>query len=249
MLIKEPKTTHIVSFSGGKDSTAMLLMMIEKGMQIDRIITIDTTKEFPETYEHIKKVQKYIKPYEITFLKIKFDYYFSEHIKTIGKRKGKKGYGWPRFRNRWCTALKRQALNTYIKKNNFYQVIEYQGIAYDEKNRCKNNDPKKIKRYPLVEWFLTEKECLQYCYSKGFNWENLYKKIPRVSCYCCPMQRTDGLRVIYNEYPILWKNLQEMDKKTKRRFKERYTLDRLTKKFEVENRTPSLFDKESFYVN
>lgn len=25
---------HIVSFSGGKDSTAMLLMMIDKGMQI-----------------------------------------------------------------------------------------------------------------------------------------------------------------------------------------------------------------------
>jgi tRNA(Ile)-lysidine synthase TilS/MesJ len=29
---------HIVSFSGGKDSTAMLLMMIEKGMPIDEII-------------------------------------------------------------------------------------------------------------------------------------------------------------------------------------------------------------------
>ncbi len=31
----ESVTRHIVSFSGGKDSTAMLLMMLERGMQVD----------------------------------------------------------------------------------------------------------------------------------------------------------------------------------------------------------------------
>ena len=31
---------HIVSFSGGKDSTAMLLMMLEKNMPIDEIILV-----------------------------------------------------------------------------------------------------------------------------------------------------------------------------------------------------------------
>ena len=29
---------HVVSFSGGKDSTAMLLRMVELGMKIDMII-------------------------------------------------------------------------------------------------------------------------------------------------------------------------------------------------------------------
>jgi len=38
---------HVVSFSGGKDSTAMLLMLIEKQYPIDRVVCIDTTKEFP----------------------------------------------------------------------------------------------------------------------------------------------------------------------------------------------------------
>jgi 3'-phosphoadenosine 5'-phosphosulfate sulfotransferase (PAPS reductase)/FAD synthetase len=45
---------HIVSFSGGKDSTAMLLKMIENKMKIDEIIFCDTTVEFDEMYEHIK---------------------------------------------------------------------------------------------------------------------------------------------------------------------------------------------------
>ena len=82
---------NIVSFSGGKDSTAMLLKMIENNMQIDEIIFCDTEKEFPEMYEHIKQVEKYINR-KITILKSEksFDYYMFEHIKTRGKNKGKK---------------------------------------------------------------------------------------------------------------------------------------------------------------
>jgi len=52
---------HIVSFSGGKDSTAMLLKMIEENMQIDEIIFCDTGVEFPAMYEHIRKVENTLK--------------------------------------------------------------------------------------------------------------------------------------------------------------------------------------------
>lgn len=54
-----PDTTgsyHAVSLSGGKDSTAMLLLMIERGMPIDAVISADTGMEFPEMYEHLAKV-------------------------------------------------------------------------------------------------------------------------------------------------------------------------------------------------
>lgn len=52
---------HIVSFSGGKDSTAMLLRMLEENMQVDEILFCDTGKDFPDMIEHIKKVEAYIK--------------------------------------------------------------------------------------------------------------------------------------------------------------------------------------------
>ena len=55
---------NIVSFSGGKDSTAMLLMMLEKGIDIGRVVCVDTTKEFPEMYRHIEAVQKNNLPYK-----------------------------------------------------------------------------------------------------------------------------------------------------------------------------------------
>lgn len=44
---------HIVQFSGGKDSTAMLNMMIEKNMKIDEVVFFDTTWEFDAVYENI----------------------------------------------------------------------------------------------------------------------------------------------------------------------------------------------------
>ena len=47
---------HAVSLSGGKDSTAMLLLMIERDMPIDVVLTADTGMEFPEMYEHMQKL-------------------------------------------------------------------------------------------------------------------------------------------------------------------------------------------------
>lgn len=93
---------HIVSFSGGKDSTAMLLMMIERNMQIDDIVFCDTGVEFPEMYLHIKHVENFIKR-KITVLKAKksFKHYLGYHI----KKNGNVGYGFPDFKNRWCTTL------------------------------------------------------------------------------------------------------------------------------------------------
>ena len=36
---------------------------------------------------------------------------------------------------------------------------------------------------------MTEKDCLNYCYSKGFDWKEngirLYDILDRVSCWCC----------------------------------------------------------------
>ena len=71
---------HIVSLSGGKDSTAMLLRMIEEQYPIDEILFCDTGMEFPDLYAHLNLVEQKT-GYKITRLKspLGFDYYFSEH--------------------------------------------------------------------------------------------------------------------------------------------------------------------------
>lgn len=129
---------HIVQFSGGKDSTAMLLMMLERGMQVDDIIFCDTGKEFPQMYKHIEKVKQHIHSTynkDITVLKAKksFDYYMFDHVKTRGKNKGSVGYGWANMGIRWCTTLmKKNVTKRYL---NGLSYISYIGIAYDEQKR------------------------------------------------------------------------------------------------------------------
>ena len=57
---------HIVSWSGGKDSSAMLIRMVEEGMPIDDIVFIKVMAtptlgaELPEMYEYIDKMEIYI---------------------------------------------------------------------------------------------------------------------------------------------------------------------------------------------
>lgn len=219
-----------MSFSGGKDSTAMLLRMIEENMKIDEIIFLDTGVEFPEMYNHIKQVEEYIgRP--ITKLKDEhsFEYYMLEHVKTRGKNKGQKGYSWSDFRNRWCTSnLKKKVIKRYLRKYKDYRIIEYHGMAFDEPKRIKD-DPN-IK-YPLFEWKMVEKDALQYCYDRGFTWGGLYEKFDRLSCFCCPLKSLKELEILYRQFPHLWSKLREWDSKTYRQFRADYSILDLEEKF------------------
>ena len=205
-------------------------MMIEKGMQVDDIIFCDTGKEFPQMYEHIKKVEEYIKR-PITILKAdkSFDYYMFEHIKQRGKNKGKAGYGWAFPKVRWCTYLLKQTpVRKYLKELN-EDYVQYIGIAYDEPKR--HEIIKENEQHPLYDWHITEKEALEYCYSKGFNWGGLYEHFDRVSCFCCPFKSLKELKVLYKFYPELWQILAEMDKKSFNNIRRDYTIEQLEQKF------------------
>jgi len=149
------KDVHVVSFSGGKDSTAMLLRMLELKMPVDDIVFCDTGAEFPAMYEHIRKVEKYIhRP--ITWLKWEhsYEWYLLEKpckrkISEFWNNKKRKeniekqdvlGYSFAGPKSRWCTRLKVDAFNEHEKKYNDCNIIEYIGIAADEPNRIKDKN-------------------------------------------------------------------------------------------------------------
>ena len=225
---------HIVGFSGGKDSTAMLLRMIELKMPIDEIRYFDCGSwEFPQTQKHISKVEKYInRPIKRLYSKHTFDYFFSEK-KTKG---GYKGYGFPVVGWRWCTGRKIAALKKGLKKDD----IEYIGYTTDELQRTfksKRTNHKAREEYPLIKWGWSEEDCLKYCYSKGFTWDGLYNYFPRISCWCCPLQRIGTLRILRKHFSELWQRLLKMQKSTWSTFRMNgKTVFDLDKRFEEEDR-------------
>jgi len=208
---------NIVSLSGGKDSTAMLLMMLEKKIKVDYIIFFDTGWDFPEMIKHIDKLEKYIDR-EIVRLKPR------KRFEELFAR-----WGFPSMKNRWCTREKVNAINKFCRQYKPY--IQWIGFSFDE--------VKRIRRtigycYPLVDWKITEEDALKYCLEKGFNWSGLYERIKRVSCWNCPLQTLKQLKVLWKYFPEYWKELLEMQKQSKWQFRIDYTLEQLDERFRRE---------------
>ena len=214
---------HVVSLSGGKDSTAMLLLMLERGWPIDAVLNADTGMEFPEMYEHLRRLDEHLyreRGLHITTLKSpkSFEYLMFDEPKQkpscIANRQRLgvlcNGNGWPGIRVRWCTGqLKTHLIEREIKRlKQGREDVQYIGIAADEAKRCKPD-----KRYPLVEWGITEAEALRVCYDRGFHFGGLYEIYRRASCWCCPFQRISELCNLRRHHPELWARLLDMDER------------------------------------
>ena len=208
---------NIVSLSGGKDSTAMLLMMLEKKIQVDHIVFFDTGWEFPEMIKHIDKLEKHIGR-GIVRLKPRINF------KDLFDK-----WGFPSLKGRWCMAEKRNTINHFCNKHKPY--MQYIGFSYDERQRIKKTMGY---CYPLVDWKMTEEDALKYCLEKGFDWSGLYEKYKRVSCWNCPLQSLNDLKVLWEFYPEYWQKLLKMQEQSKWQFRKDYTLEQLDERFRRE---------------
>lgn len=243
--MEKPKY-YVASFSGGKDSTAMVLHLIELGEQIDEVIFCDTTMEFPAMMRHVEKVKRVIEDAGVKFTTLRsvhdFEYWLLEYTP---KRKnpdlvGLKGKSWAGPKTRWCTKhLKTELIEKYVRQlREKYDVIQYIGIAADEGYRLERSQQKGAqKRYPLTEWGWIEADALSYCYSKGYDWEGLYELFGRVSCWCCPLQPLEELRKLRKHFPELWERLWQLDNQTWRTFKSNnQSVENLDKRFSLEEK-------------
>lgn len=224
--MSEPK--QVVSLSGGKDSTAMLLMMLERGEQVDDVFVFDTGMEFPEMYEHLRTLEEYT-GMRFTWLRMEPSFEHQMFVRRLkrGKRKGEHGYGWPRPNARWCTTYKTMTIDKHVPDG----AVQCIGLAADE-----NRPLDTTKRYPLIEWEVTESDALAYCRERGFTWGGLYERKKRVSCWCCPLQSLEDLRVLREVHPELWTRLADMDALSKNQFRIDYSVEDLERRFASEDK-------------
>lgn len=229
----------------------MLLLMIERDMPIDMVLSADTGMEFPEMYVHLAKVDDFLyreRGLHITTLRHLrgFEWLMFEEPKkkqTCLENRARQGIppygnGWPGIKVRWCTGqLKTHLISKEVNRlKGEFGALHYVGIADDEAWRCKEE------QYPLVEWRITEAQALQICYNRGFDFGGLYEIYHRASCWCCPFQRIDELRKLRCHHPELWMKLLELDKRAREQFgagplgqfKQNWSVERLEERFSKE---------------
>jgi 3'-phosphoadenosine 5'-phosphosulfate sulfotransferase (PAPS reductase)/FAD synthetase len=239
---------HIVSFSGGKDSTLMLLLMLEKGMPIDDIIFADTGMEFQELYDYIERIEGVIGR-RITRLKPNKswdDVFF--HKKGSGKNIGQI----VAFPISGKCEVNRDVKMKTIRK--YYHSIKgeytvYIGIARNEPERYARLKPNE--KAPLYEWGIDENFVIQELKRRGLH-NPLYDTFDRIGCYTCPNMTIKELRLMRKRYPdeyakLLWYGEQAEKHATSRRFAEfkpGWTVAELERRFQMEDMQGALFFEE-----
>lgn len=138
---------HVLNVSGGKDSSALALLMAGRVKRLEhfRLDTVeyvfcDTQKELPETYEYLARLEAELGS-KIIYLNSKAG--FDHWHKVFG------GY-LPSPQNRWCTKmLKLKPFEAHVGDDN---VVSYVGLRADEDRiGYISRKPNIRTRYPLKE--------------------------------------------------------------------------------------------------
>lgn len=204
---------YIASVSWGKDSTAMLIKIIENELPLDEVIFYDTGVEFWPIYKTCDLFNEvYLKPRGIKYTELRTDKPFMWYMleKDVGGKHPHKGYGWCGGVCRWGTTLKIKTMNDYLKRYEGEELRTYIGIAFDEPERFKRLGADKIA--PLVDMKITEEEALRICYAHGFNFDGLYKSLKRLSCWCCRNKNLKELNVYRIFFPEYFKALCDLER-------------------------------------
>lgn len=228
---------NIVNCSGGKDSVAMLLMMLERGIRVDRILYADVGEmaEFEEMYAYIAQLEAYIGR---TIETVRSDRWTARsafygfpsrgnHMDEIRGFPPTVGVGC-RYRS-W---LKVDPLERVSGPGNDVFI----GIAADEAKRSRSGEYAKGKQnyhFPLVEWRVTEQDCLAYTRRLGL-YNQLYDHFKRLGCWWCPKQSIGSLRQLYLHFPQKWAQLRQMEADQGRPFKYGYPAEQLECRFQRE---------------
>lgn len=215
---------YIASVSFGKDSLAMVLLILERGLPLDEVVFYDTGMEFKAIYDTRDRVLPILYDHGVKYTELRppRPFLFDMLEKPVSSKKNglHYGYSWCGGCARWGTANKTSALDKHAKaagKN----VIQYIGIAADEQKRLQRLPLYKVA--PLAKFGFTEADALAYCYDRGFFWEEngirLYDVMDRVSCWCCANKNLKELRNIRTHLPKYWNRLKDLQSRTDRPMK------------------------------
>jgi len=208
---KYKNMNFMVSFSGGKDSTAVSDVVM-KALGNPRVLHMfgNTTLEFPTTYQYVEDY-KQEHPFTPIRTVVNYDQQFLDLVDEIGP---------PARLMRWCCSMFKtgpitRKLNQICRVHEddednqhnhiftFYGIRKNESVSRSKYNRISGSDDsvkirKQIVGSPIFFWkdvdvwlyLLANKVLFNYAYRLGYD---------RVGCWCCPNnnQRSQFLARIY----------------------------------------------------
>jgi len=190
------KVRHIVSLSGGKDSSALAIYLRSRIPDVEYVFC-DTGEELPETYEYLARLQAFLgKP----IIRLRpSGKSFRDLIEECG------GF-LPSPSARWCTReLKIEPFQQYVGDDYVYSYI---ALRADETGR-KGYIPQKpniVPRYPFIEEGIKHDDVVRILQDSGLGLPSYYRWRSRSGCYFCFFQqRIEWVGLLENHPDLFWK--------------------------------------------
>lgn len=212
---------YVASCSWGKDSTAMILKLLEQQWPLNEVIFYDTGMEFEAVYRVRDQIVPFLQDAGILYTELHPPRPFLYDMLVHPKRK--RATGLEAYGNDWCgkcrwgTCIKQRVCDRYTGREDRI----YLGLAADEPGRLEKLDDWKCA--PLAVWGMTETDCLSYCTAHGIRWiqnnVDLYAILDRVSCWCCQNKNLQELYHIWWYLPDVWAQLKGLQSRIPEPFK------------------------------
>ncbi len=194
---------HVLSFGGGVNSVALMIILAREGLPFDEAVFADTGGEVPETYEYLEIAKGYLAEREVPL--------------TVVSKRGRTLYdtAWDRqvFPSaiwRWSTRdFKVTPIQRHYRTLNVH-INQYLAIAWDEVQRMKDSRVDYVTNlYPLIDRRLTRADCVDIIQGAGL-------PIPqRSSCFFCPFNSVDRWRWLHETHPDLFDKAMALEEHSK----------------------------------
>lgn len=191
---------HILSLSGGKDSTALAIYMRDRLPQMEYVFC-DTQKELPETYEYLDRLQAFLGK---TITRLNAERGFDHWLQLFG------GY-LPSSQMRWCT--KNLKIIPFEKFVGDSLVFNYIGLRADEDREGYISHKPNIRPvYPFKEAGIVEADVFRILEESGLGLPKYYSWRTRSGCYFCFFQRKGEWVGLKETHPDLFEKAKEYEK-------------------------------------
>lgn len=192
---------HIVSLSGGKDSTALAIYLRDRIPDLEYIFC-DTGEELPETYEYLDRLETVLgRKIERLNPERPFKHYLEIYRGVL-----------PDARTRWCTRkLKIEPFEKFADEDIIYNYI---GIRADEPHRKGyiSTKPNITAKYPFIEDGITKPDVLRILEESGIGLPEYYEWRSRSGCYFCFFQQRIEWVGLFRKHPDKFQQALGMEK-------------------------------------
>jgi len=219
--LSDSSIRHIVSLSGGKDSSALAVFMKERFPEVPaEYVFCDTEYELPETYDYLDRLE--------TYLGKKIVRLNALDQLGIARKPGRKAFDvWlneyyggylPNPKARWCTrVLKIKPFEAYVGNGTAYSYI---GIRADEKRDgyvgkkpvVISDRPNIIPCYPFKDAGFGIKDVANTLERSGLGIPDYYKWRSRSGCFFCFYQQRGEWAGLRKQHPALFERSKDFEK-------------------------------------